>query len=319
MDDEAEASAGQPTKQTENLHNGHIEEPNIKHPPSIAVNTENAQTPDKDQTQGMKTSSTHTPAASHIRLKQNAINFEIPPVLRVQLGRPPPAANTVPKAIKVKALEPPVTAKGLQELRIDKIMSSLKLRHDLNFDPELHYRANFDGDMGRKKTAQNDEFWSQLLCDLEEFTADPVAFLDAYDGQPWTLPTVLKNIKDIIKTLVAPDIVRMVEETVEIEHLMQELKRGVADLERWVGTVAGFLKNCCAPIRDDAVRKMEQRIVDGHRKQDLKIICKGIANLLFLVECMALVSTECFSSCDCANKRSGRGQPPDPMPARRND
>lgn len=261
----------------------------------------------------METTSTHNPAASHIRLKQNAVNFLVPPRGLVEAAQPP-AAFVALRKIRDKVLEPPVTSKGLQELRIDKIMNSLKLRHDLNFDPDLHYRANFDGDMGRKKHAQNDEFWSQLLSDLVEFEADPQTFLKDYAGRAWTLPTVLKNIKDIIKTLVAPDIVRMVEEGLEIEHLMQELAKGAADLERWVGTVAQFLRDCCAPIRDNLVEGMEQRIVEGHQKQSLTIICSGIANLLSLVECMALVRSDTPQRLWLANRNPGCGEPPDSVP-----
>ncbi|KAK4188836.1 hypothetical protein QBC35DRAFT_183692 [Podospora australis] len=42
-------------------------------------------------------------------------------------------------------LEPPVTKTTLSELDVTKIMYIPKLRHDINFDPELHFRPNIDG------------------------------------------------------------------------------------------------------------------------------------------------------------------------------
>ena len=237
----------------------------------------------------MKITSTHNPRASHIRIKQHAVDFLIPPVELTNHPKTTVPTNVSVQYVSGKVPEPPVTANGLRELGIDKIMNSLKLRHDINFDAELHYRANHDGDMGRNKRAQGQEFWSKLLEDLAGFTTDPKKFLDNNGADTWTLPVVLENIKAIIMTLVAPGTVRMVEDTLEIEHLMQELSKGVADLERWATSVAGFLSICCAPMRDDLVMKMKQRLIEGHRTHDIEIICDGVKQLLFLVEAMALV------------------------------
>lgn len=237
----------------------------------------------------MQITSTHNPRASHIRIKQHAVDFLIPPVKLPNQPKTLVSTNVSVQYLSGKVPEPPVTAKGLRELGIDKIMNSLKLRHDINFDAELHYRANLDGDMGRNKRAQGQEFWSKLLEDLASFTTDPKKFLDNNGADTWTLPVVLENIKAIIMTLVAPGTVRMVEDTLEIEHLMQELSKGVADLERWATSVAGFLSICCAPMRDDLVMKMKQRLIKGHHTHDIEIICDGVKQLLFLVEAMALV------------------------------
>lgn len=237
----------------------------------------------------MKITSTHNPWASHIRIKQHAVDFLIPPVKLPNHPKTPIPTHVTVQYVSGKVPEPPVTAKGLRELSIDKIMNSLKLRHDINFDAELHYRANLDGDMGRNKRAQGQEFWSKLLEDLASFTTDPKKFLDNNGADTWTLPVVLENIKAIIMTLVAPGTVQMVEDTLEIEHLMQELSKGVADLERWATAVAGFLSICCAPMRDDLVMRMKQRLIEGHRTHNIEIICDGVKQLLFLVEAMALV------------------------------
>ena len=239
----------------------------------------------------MKITSTHNPRASHIRIKQHAVDFLIPPAELPSHPKTPAPTNISVQYVSDKVPEPPVTAKGLRELGIDKIMNSLKLRHDINFDAELHYRANLDGDMGRNKRAQGQEFWSKLLEDLASFTTDPKKFLDNNGAGTWTLPVVLENIKAIIMTLVAPGTVQMVEDTLEIDHLMQELSKGVADLERWATSVASFLSICCAPMRDNLVMKMEQRLIEGHRTHDIGIICDGVKQLLFLVEAMALVCT----------------------------
>ena len=50
------------------------------------------------------------------------------------------------------SVEPPVTKGTLSELDTNKIVNNPKLRHDINFDPDLHFRLNLDGEGGRKKT-----------------------------------------------------------------------------------------------------------------------------------------------------------------------
>jgi hypothetical protein len=38
-----------------------------------------------------------------------------------------------------------VTKATLSELDVSKIVHNHKIRHDINFDPELHFRPNLDG------------------------------------------------------------------------------------------------------------------------------------------------------------------------------
>jgi hypothetical protein len=46
---------------------------------------------------------------------------------------------------------PPVTATSLTELDLQRIMNNTKLRADINFDGDLHFRPNLDGPEGQEK------------------------------------------------------------------------------------------------------------------------------------------------------------------------
>ncbi|KAK8006674.1 protein SOK1 [Apiospora marii] len=106
----------------------------------------------------------------------------------------PPAAS--------QRIEPPVTKTTLSELDVNKIIHNPKLRHDINFDPELHFRPNLDGEKGRRKQVKADQFWTSLRDQLQQFVADPVSFQQRYgQGQGWCLPVLLKAVKEIIQTL----------------------------------------------------------------------------------------------------------------------
>ena len=55
--------------------------------------------------------------------------------------RPPTERRSTPTDDST-LLEPPVTKKTLSELDVNKIVHNPKLRHDINFDPDLHFRPN---------------------------------------------------------------------------------------------------------------------------------------------------------------------------------
>ena len=56
---------------------------------------------------------------------------------------------------------PPMTKATLSELDVNKIVHNPKLRHDINFDPDLHFRPNLDGGKGRRKTQKANDFGKQ--------------------------------------------------------------------------------------------------------------------------------------------------------------
>jgi T-complex protein 11 len=65
-------------------------------------------------------------------------------------------------------LAPPVTKATLSDLDVNKIVNNPKLRHDINFDPDLHFRPNLDGEKGRRKS----DFWGLMQKQLEAYVAD---------------------------------------------------------------------------------------------------------------------------------------------------
>ena len=79
--------------------------------------------------------------------------------------RPPPPTSH-PSISPNPQLEPPVTKATLSELDVQKIVHNPKLRHDINFDPELHFRPNLDGDKGKRKQEKANQFWNALYDQL---------------------------------------------------------------------------------------------------------------------------------------------------------
>ncbi|KAG5918608.1 hypothetical protein E4U42_006792 [Claviceps africana] len=186
-------------------------------------------------------------------------------------------------------VNPPVTRSTLSELDVSKIIHNPKLRHDINFDPELHFRPNLDGEKGRKKQERANQFWTTMKEELTMFITDPPSFYAKHgEGSDWTLPSLLKAVKDIIQTLVPHRDRQFLDEGLNVELLMQQFYKGIADLEKLALWLSHVLKSHCAPMRDEWVDTMYSQLSKGNRDSDLDLLVTGMRSLLSVLEAMKL-------------------------------
>ncbi|KAL7944444.1 T-complex protein 11 domain-containing protein [Trichoderma barbatum] len=201
----------------------------------------------------------------------------------------PSPEPSLPSSLHTSPLEPPVTRSTLSELDVSKIIHNPKLRHDINFDPELHFRPNLDGEKGRRKQDKANQFWRTLKQELSEFIIDRPTFIYKHgDSDEWTLPILLKAVKDIIQTLVPQRDRQFLEEGLNVELLMQQFHKGVADLEKLALWLSRVLKSHCAPMRDEWVDTMYNQLSNGNRNMDLDELVTGMRSLLSVLEAMKL-------------------------------
>lgn len=182
-----------------------------------------------------------------------------------------------------------MTKATLSELDVAKIIHNPKLRHDINFDPELHFRPNLDGEKGRRKQERANQFWTSLRDQLMLFVVDREAFMrENQNGEDWCLPTLLRAVKEIIQTLVPQRDRDFLNEGFNVELLMQQFNRGIADLEKVASWLSGVLKLHCAPMRDEWVDEMYNELSNGNRNNDMGELVKGMRSLLSVLEAMKL-------------------------------
>ncbi|KAK4149783.1 T-complex protein 11-domain-containing protein [Chaetomidium leptoderma] len=201
--------------------------------------------------------------------------------------RPPPPTSH-PSVTTNPTLEPPVTKATLSELDVQKIVHNPKLRHDINFDPELHFRPNLDGDKGKRKQEKANQFWNALFDQLLLFVVDRETFQMRFGDGDWCLPVLLRAVRDIIETLVPQRDRELLNEGLNVDLLMQQFNRGVADLEKLASWLASVLKLHCAPMRDEWVDEMYQELSNGNRNNDMTELVKGMRSLLSVLEAMKL-------------------------------
>lgn len=188
------------------------------------------------------------------------------------------------------SIEPPVTKGTLSELDVTKIVNNPKLRHDINFDPELHFRPNLDGDKGRRKTEKANFFWETMRVQLQSFLTDQDQFGRELGDSEWCLPATLNAIRGILETLVPQRDKASVEETFNVDLLMQQFRMGVADLVKLALWLSQLLKCHCAPMRDNWVDDMVTQLSKGNETGDVTMLVAGMKNLLGVLEAMKLVS-----------------------------
>jgi hypothetical protein len=187
-----------------------------------------------------------------------------------------------------RPLEPPVTKSTLSELDVQKIVHNPKLRHDINFDPELHFRPNLDGEKGKRKQDKANQFWTTLRQQLEQFVVSPMEFQEQYLNRDWCLPLLLRSVKEIIQTLVPTRDRAYLDEGLNVDLLMQQFNRGVADLDKLASWLSGVLKSHCAPMRDEWVDEMYSQLTNGNRTNNMEELVQGMRSLLSVLEAMKL-------------------------------
>lgn len=183
--------------------------------------------------------------------------------------------------------EPPITKKSLGELDISSIINNSKLRHDVNFDRELHFRPNMDGPKGRAKREAHNGYWFAVTAELDLYVwmLKRSASVEMIKLCQKRLPTMFDTISEILRNLVPERDQPAVDQHLDKLMVMQEIEKGVCDFVNIAEWLAKLLKRHCAPMRDDMVDKMVEKI----RRGSSKWISEGLGDLFGVLEAMKLV------------------------------
>lgn len=202
-------------------------------------------------------------------------------------------------------IDPPITRSSLSELDITSINTNSKLRHDVNFDRELHFRPNLDGAKGRAKRKAQADYWLALVAELDLHAAtlmDPSLLV--HPSVPIELmrractrriPIMFEAVKAILKALIPVPEHASIDHHLDVAMIMQEVEAGVCDLPRIARWLAHTLKAHCAPMRDHIIENMVKYIDRGVAQNETKYLVEGLIQLFGAMEAMKLVSCSCLS------------------------
>lgn len=185
---------------------------------------------------------------------------------------------------------PPVTLSTLRELDLHEIYRNPKLRHDVVFDSQLHFRPNLDGTRGRRKKEMADMYWQMVLHECEMLLGPSRWKRNSLLAHiPMKLPILFSTMRDILLTLV-PKTDRMdVDAILDPPLLMQQLKHNVLDFKGLSLWLAGVLKAHCAPMRDQWVEQMVAKVAYGVDNGKISALVEGLQMVFGILEAMKLV------------------------------
>lgn len=185
---------------------------------------------------------------------------------------------------------PPVNLKTLRELELQEFYRNPKLRHDVVYDSQLHFRPNNDGNRGAKKKVDSTNYWSLVLWEC-----DVVLRRTVLNAPLQKLPILLATMRDILLTLVPRADREDVETCLDPALLMQQMQHGILDLKRMSTWLARIFKAHCAPMRDQWVDLMVSQFARGVDKKDTRSLVEGWKSVFGILEAMKLVSFSCTS------------------------
>ncbi|KAE8353896.1 putative camp-mediated signaling protein Sok1 [Aspergillus coremiiformis] len=192
---------------------------------------------------------------------------------------------------------PPVTKTTLSELDLPCIMSNINLRMDANFDRDLHFKPDLDGEKGLRKRKEAAEYWAAMAAEIDVYALcaahqpDTTCDQMEVDQQPAfepRLPSLFDTLQDVLKTLVPERDHPSVLQNLEVPLLMQQIRKGVLNMVGVANWLAALLKTHCAPMRDEWADRMVEQISSGSRSQDSIEIVRGLQTLFAILEAMKL-------------------------------
>ncbi|KAB8269096.1 T-complex protein 11-domain-containing protein [Aspergillus minisclerotigenes] len=192
---------------------------------------------------------------------------------------------------------PPVTKGTLSELDLPCIMSNINLRMDANFDRDLHFKPDLDGEKGRRKRKEAADYWEAMATEITVYAFcaahQPLVpcdnmWADQQQSFEPRLPSMFDTLQDVLKTLVPERDHPSVMQNLEVPLLMQQIRKGVLNMVDVANWLAALLKTHCAPMRDEWADRMVEQISSGSRSQNALEIVGGLQTLFAILEAMKL-------------------------------
>ncbi|KXS09793.1 hypothetical protein M427DRAFT_63460 [Gonapodya prolifera JEL478] len=135
---------------------------------------------------------------------------------------------------------PPISRFTLRELDLACVQANLQLRHDLYFDPHLHYQPTVRDAAAQKRY---DAYWDHVTTNLSK--------------SPWLLSLIVNECHCILREIVPPTAIPSIDEFFDDARVAPKNAAGFLDCQAVVAGVCQLLKVHCAPARDAAVEALK--------------------------------------------------------------
>lgn len=176
-------------------------------------------------------------------------------------------------------------------------MGNISYRMDANFERDLHFKPDLDGEKGRKKRRDSVDYWDAMAAEIRVYAYYAPRQIEnniesCCDGEGSRfeprLSAMFETLQDVLKTLVPERDHPNIMQNLEVTLLMQQIQKGVIDMVGIAKWLAALLKTNCAPMRDEWADSMVRHISSGSQTQNVREIACGLQTLFGVLEAMKL-------------------------------
>ena len=200
----------------------------------------------------------------------------------------------IPHLLESASPKPPITVANLSELDISNIIPNQMLRHNLNFETHARFRPNYNTQLGRMRKAEARKYWAALEIEITYYMRDGHvrSQISSMIGStiPERLPKMLAEMKCILITLLQKEQAVVVEQTLDVNLIMQQLQKNACDLVKLGDWLATMLQSSCSPQRDNDVVSATDTLKMAAENADPSLTVDGLEHLFSVFETMKLVS-----------------------------
>ena len=216
-----------------------------------------------------------------------------------------------PQSLNKADIRPPITQESLSELDIERIIHNPRMRYDLNFDKEARFRPGYDNPDGKVKRGKSQAYWMALSIELAPYMecalkpgSKILRGMHPYRQLKTRLPSLFATLYCILKTLTRDEDWSAIDKMIDVDLIMQQLRKGICDLVGLNDRLGSILKGSCSPLRDDAVDAVVGMMNKAAREYQPVDLSEGLKQLFSLLEILKLVRTACSFrySFSCASR-----------------
>ena len=205
--------------------------------------------------------------------------------------------NRIQQELKDASSQPPVERDELDSLDVKKLENSMRVRHDLNYATHLVLSLQ---PKNQQQLEDASRYHSAVVLELVLFLTNNstqsccscTGRSSLADQQPQLnrLPGFVDTIRQLVKDVVREEHCNLVDDVMDVDLMMDQLKNGCCDLlalAEWLGLI---LKQSCSPTRDAQIDGTINLIMTAVETRDCEALTFGIASLFEVFETLKLVS-----------------------------
>ena len=181
---------------------------------------------------------------------------------------------------------PPVNLHSMHEIDLQEVLKNPQLRHDILYDPQLQFRPNLDGERGKRKRIQSENYWNMIKIETQNFLHNDNFRVNG--NSPIII--MFQCLKSILISLIPSKDITQIEEILDMSLLIQQINSKCFNFTGFANWICSIFKLHCAPMRDAWVDELNSLFYQSAKSDSLNIdyLVEGFKTLFLILEAMKL-------------------------------